>query len=178
MIVGLDVSTSCVGVCILCDDGSLKSIHHIDLRKEKNFYKKVKMVLEFLLDGEPSLRSCSGFKFFVEAPLLVFKMKASMASTIALLQRFNAAVCYAIYSTWNMEPKHISVISARKAVGITLPKKKKKAEIKPIVFEYVKSLGVVPESSWAYKKTGRPKDWVYDRCDAFVVARAAYLLPE
>jgi len=172
MIVGLDISTSCTGISLLYDDGTYFSIHHVDMKDEKSFYKKVDMVIKKLLEIVPFPYPVP--KFYVEAPLLVFKMRASMASTIALLQRFNAAVCYAIYSLWKIEPIHVSVISARKTVGIEMPKKKKKAQIKPIVFAYVRSLKVIPESEWAFKKTGNPKDWVYDRCDAYVIARAAY----
>lgn len=172
----MDISTSCTGICLLGDDGSFRSVCHVDLKKEKNFYKKVDMVIETLIATLQDTKE--EFKFYVEAPLLVFKMKASMASTIALLQRFNSAVCYAIYSKWNIEPKHISVLSARKTVGLTLPKKKKKKEIKPLVFQFVKSLSVIPDSHWVYKRTGTPKDFCYDECDALVIARAAYLLKD
>jgi hypothetical protein len=171
-IIGLDISTSCTGICVLDDDGTFRSLHHVDLSDEKDFYKKVDRVLAAMHGADILYHHPTAI--FVEAPLLVFKMKASMASTIALLQRFNACVCYSIYKSYPITPRHISVVSARKIVGLSLPKKKKKAEIKPMVFEFVKSLKVIPESHWQYKKTGNPKDWVYDECDAYVVARAGY----
>jgi len=99
-----------------------------------------------------------------------------MASTIALLQRFNACICYSIYSRFLSEPKLISVISARKLLGITTPKKVKKKVAKHHVFECVKAFGSIPDGQWAYKKTGTPKDWCYDRADAYVIARAGYIL--
>lgn len=169
MIVGLDISTSCVGVSLLNDDGSFHSIHHIELSKEKSFYKKVQAVLEFLLDGSPNLRNHDNLKFYVEEPLKMFKSNASMAQTISLLQRFNAACCFAIYWTWHIEPKLISVITARKTIGIKVPKK---VNTKMFVWEVVKN--ELPASTWAYKKTGKPKDWCYDRADAYVISRAAY----
>lgn len=172
MIVGLDISTSCIGICLLNDDGSFHSIHHVELKKEKNFYKKVDKFLDFILkDLKLTEHEC---KFFVEEPLKMFKFRASMAQTIALLQRFNASCCFMIYWTWLQEPNLISVVSARKTLGIVLPKKRKTKDTKQMVFEAVKAMNVIPEDAWTYKKTGRPKDWVYDRVDAYVIARAAY----
>jgi len=172
MIVGIDISTSCTGICLLNDDGTLHSIHHVELKKEKNFYKKVDMVIHFL-DSQLQLLS-PDIRFYIEAPLLMFKMRSSMASTIALLQKFNACVCYGIYCAYRLQPKLISVISARKALGISIPKKTKKKDSKHMVFEQVRARKAIPESTWIYKKTGRPKDWCYDRADAYVIARAAY----
>ena len=175
MLIGLDISTSCTGICLLNDDGSFNSIHHIELKKEKNFYKKIDMVLDFI-DHIIELKSKVGdvVRFYVEAPLLHFKMKASMASVLALLQKFNACVCYGLYLKYGHEPKLISVISARKMLGISIPKKTKKKDSKLMVFNQVKAMNVIPEINWTYKKTGRPKDFCFDRCDAFVIARSAY----
>ena len=42
MILGLDISTSITGYTLLENDGTLNKIGHIDLRKEKNFFKSSK----------------------------------------------------------------------------------------------------------------------------------------
>lgn len=171
MIVGIDISTSCTGICVLNDNGTLHSIHHIELKKISSFYQKVEAVIGLIIH---ELKLPPEARFFVEAPLLHFKMKASMASTIALLQRFNACVCYSIFRAYGAEPKMVSVISARKTIGLSVPKKIKKKEAKHLIFEQIRARNVIPEDAWSWKKTGRPKDWCYDRADAYVIARAAY----
>lgn len=172
-IIGLDLSTSICGICILNDDGTYSSVGYLELKKEKNLYRKADLFKKFLLE---KTKGYDNIKFIVEAPLLMFKMRASMASTIALLNKWNAVCCFQIYSIFGQEPTMVNVNTARKTIGLFLPKKKKRAEIKPMVFQYVKSLKIVPESVWVYKKTGRPKDWVYDICDATVVALSGKIL--
>jgi hypothetical protein len=171
--VGLDISTSIIGFCALDESGNLLDIDHLVLKKEKSLYKKVDLFRAFIVK---KTKNFSDIKFFVEAPLLMFKMKASMASVIALLQKFNALCCFQIYSIWNVEPILLNVASVRKTIGISLPKKKKKSEIKPIIFNHIKSLKIIPESHWTYKKTGTLKDHHYDECDACVVVKGGYIL--
>ena len=43
MIVGLDVSTSITGVCLLDNDGMFVEASYIDLRKEKDFIQKCEL---------------------------------------------------------------------------------------------------------------------------------------
>lgn len=172
MIVGLDLSTSCTGIAVLNDDGSFHSIHYVELKKIKSFYQKVDAVLGFLVHN---LQLPEDTKFYIEAPLLHFKMKASMASTLALLQKFNACVCYGIYRAFGVEPTLINVISARKLIGLDLPKKRNKKETKPMILTYVRGMNIVPEDFWKLKKTGRAMDWCFDAADAFVVAYSSFL---
>ena len=44
MILGLDISTSITGYTILNFEGNILACNHIDLRKEKDFFKKVEIV--------------------------------------------------------------------------------------------------------------------------------------
>ena len=43
MILGLDISASITGYCILGDDGLIIDQGHIDLRKEKDLFHKVQI---------------------------------------------------------------------------------------------------------------------------------------
>lgn len=171
MWVGLDISTSVVGFCALNEDGSLCDLDHLDLKKELNFYKKVELFKDFIVSKTKNL---SDIKFFVEEPLLMHS--TSMAQVVCLLQRFNACCCFQLYSVFGHQPTLINVLSARKALGITIPKEVKKAKgTKHYIFDHVRGLKIVPEDHWMYKKTKKPKDWVYDECDAVVIAYSAYL---
>ena len=44
MILGMDISTSCTGFCVLNDDGDPVHLTHIDLVKIENFFDKAKAV--------------------------------------------------------------------------------------------------------------------------------------
>jgi len=48
MILGLDISTSITGYTVLDYDGNIAVCDHIDLRKEKNFFKKARIVQLYL----------------------------------------------------------------------------------------------------------------------------------
>ena len=50
MILGLDVSTSCTGWCLLKEDGSFVDLGYISLNKEKNLFEKALIVRNSLSD--------------------------------------------------------------------------------------------------------------------------------
>lgn len=155
------------------DDGSFRDIGHLDLSKLDSLFMKVDYFRTFI-------KMCEYFKgdvkIYVEAPLMGFAANKSTIHTIILLQKFNALCCYNLYLLLNKEPTVISESTVRKACGIIIPKKTKRDDKKKIVLAHVRVLNQVPESTWAFKKTGNPKDWCFDRADSFVVARGAYKL--
>jgi len=170
MILGFDISTRYIGWCILDDSGRFVDIGHLDLTKEEDFYAKVDSFCS-LFSGD-IMWGHKYYTVFVEEPVKMFKSNASMAQTIALLQRFNAACCYEIYKILGTKPTLIMEPSARKKAGIKVPKGVKGKDKKKFVLEHIQSLGVVPENKWVLKRTGNPKDWCFDQADAFVVALA------
>jgi hypothetical protein len=70
-----------------------------------------------------------------------------------------------------IRPTLISSSRARKLNGIKLIRGQ---NTKMQIFEQVRALKVIPESTWVYKRTGNPKDYVFDMVDAFVVATAGF----
>jgi hypothetical protein len=172
-IIGLDISTSNIGYTVLDNNGRHKITDHIDLTNldslflKADLFKKFVRLSEFFRD-HPTI--------YVETPLMGFKVKQSMIQTIILLQKFNVLCCYGIYNLLDKEPIMIPEQTARKAVGITIPKGLKRDDKKKMVLAHVRAMNVIPESTWAFKKTGNPKDWCFDRADSFVVAYGAYKL--
>jgi hypothetical protein len=169
IILGLDISTSCIGWCALDEAGSYMDVGHLDLSKEKNFYKKVDTFVQFL-DYIGFDKPGVDAKVFIEEPLKMFMANKSMAQTIAVLQSFNAACRYVLYLKTKIQPVMIMATSARKAAGISVPKGVKGKATKLFILDYVKSLNIIPENKWGVKKTGNPKDYCFDQADAFVVA--------
>ncbi len=172
MIFGFDISTSYIGYTVLDNDGKFFDINHLDLTKIETLYLKGDVFKKFLKSAE-YFKLDKKNSYFIEEPLMAFKANASMAHTIAILQRFNAICSYQLYELTKQQPIHLNVISARSKLGCSVPRGTKP---KPFIFDYVKATGQVPDSRWAYKKTGTPKDWCYDQADSFVIAKAGIIM--
>lgn len=79
-------------------------------------------------------------------------------------------ISWMVYSVFCNDITYLHAVSARKALGIKREKGKKGKEL---VFDYIKE-----NEKWfpiVYKKTGAPKDWIFDRMDAWVMGRAGFL---
>jgi hypothetical protein len=163
MILGLDISTATIGHCCLNDDGSFVSIGYLNLKKEKNFYKKLDIFCDFV----KKIDTTSNIEIFVEEPVKAFKTNFSMAQTISKLTAFNSACCYILYSLLKVEPKTVMASSARKTVGISVHRGE---NVKQVVLQFVQDCAIIPIETWKMKKTGKPKDFCFDMADAYVVA--------
>jgi len=168
MILGLDLSSTCIGWCILSDNGSVEHIHYLDLKKLDDLYAKADYFSAFLRETKEKYAID---KVFIEEPVQVYS--TSTAKIISLLQRWNGMASLCIYNTMGIQPFLISSHAARKAVGIKVPRGVK---TKQYVYDCLKVLNVIPENVFEYKKTGTPKESNFDICDAYVVAKAGYLL--
>lgn len=168
MLLGLDISTSCIGYCVLSTQEELIDVGYIDLHKEKCFYQKCDKFVSFL---DNNFKSYDIRHIWVEEPVKMFQNNASMAQTITKLQRFNAVCCYMLYLHYSQVPGLIMPASARKLAGIKVPKK---SNTKMLVLEHVQRLNKIPNEKWVLKRTGRPKDFCFDMADAFIVAVAGF----
>jgi len=175
MILGFDVSTTCIGWCLLRDDGGYLDAGYLQLDKLPNEYEKMKTFKKFLRHLHEDLQvkgDGTKLKICVEEPLRMFKTKSSMAQTIAMLQRFNGMICYSIYLNMKLKPILINPNSARKLAGIHVDRSLGQ-KAKQVVLEHVQSLNIFP---FEFKKTGKPKNFMYDMCDAYIVSQAGLKL--
>ena len=122
MILGLDVSTSCTGWCLLEEDGSFVNLGYISLSKERNLFEKALIVKETL--------SFLHIKYdidtvFIEENLQAFRPGLSSAKTLLTLARFNGIVGYLSQQEFFCEPVYINVNVARKSVGLKIIRKSK-----------------------------------------------------
>jgi len=166
MILGLDVSTSIVGVCVLEND---KIVHtaYIDLRKIKNFFEKAHRVEAALKDIKKDFKI---EYIYIEQALMFFRRGGSTAKTMSILQRFNGIVSWICYNVYDMEPNYITPIGARSKCGIKVKRGQKAKEVVMKHFLDNEDFGIV------YTKKGNIQKYCYDMADAIVVARAGYYL--
>jgi len=173
LIIGLDVSTSVTGVCIL-DGERISYLDRIQFRPAQTFWQKsddVARELTRLKDTYPD----SSWRLVLEEPLLGFQKGMSSATTITTLMRFNGIVSYIGRGVFGVDPEYLGSAHARKLCGIKMQRTALAGmNGKEQVFKYM-SENDLKDISWPKKKNGTPVDWSRDATDAYVIARAAFL---
>lgn len=162
MILGLDVSTSIIGVCLLEDDKIVKT-DYIDLRKVSGLLHKAKVVEDYIIHN---LKEREIEHVFIEQALMFFRRGGSTAKTMSVLQNFNGVVSWLCFKLLELEPQYVTPISARSKCGIKVPRGKKAKEV---VMEHFLESGEFPID---YTRYGNVQKYCYDIADAVVVARA------
>ena len=176
MILGLDISTSSTGWCLVDDLGNLVQMGFIDLKKEKSTFKKSVKVKNTLseISNQNNIE-----KVFIEENLQSFRSGFSSAQTLSTLARFNGIVSYLCFEIFNSEPEFLNVNSSRKKLGIKVQREKVCGiSTKQQVLDWVSTC--LPGYEWPKKilKSGpRAGQEVlvpgcYDMADAYVIAVA------
>jgi Holliday junction resolvasome RuvABC endonuclease subunit len=173
MILGLDVSTSKTGWCLLSSEGSLVKMG-CTVHAEGTLFDKVEALMSDLIEV---LQDQQGVEIVIEEPLLRFAKGMSSASTLLTLNRYNGMVTYACWRDLKIQPTHLNVIFARRRLGI---KKEKGDNVKEIVMKW--AADQERDFQWPTKVISRGKragetvfePYCYDVADAYVMARAAH----
>jgi len=176
LVLALDISTSITGYCVF-NEWNCVQIGHIDLRKEKDFFKKIDIVKEKIIE----LHKTYSFKSVaIEEAFQSFGRGLSSAKTLFTLAKFNGTIQYIVF-TLGLKPTVINVNNARKTVGIKINKKNKDKNTKEQVLEQVQVLNST--IIWPKRILSRgPRkgveifdDCCYDMADAYVIGKA-YLI--
>lgn len=195
---GLDVSTACIGICILIDDGSehgkIVELTHINpkvsskIKGIEQLFLKKKIFEEFLV----KYKDFGIDNVVIEEPLL----RSNNVNTVSTLLRFNGMISDCVYNVLGIVPEYISSYDARKysfpeLMAIRKYGKDEKQynfskiekeikEAKLVLFgsypwtidKKVVIQGKVseffPSIDWLYDKKGELKKENFDACDAYV----------
>jgi hypothetical protein len=198
IILGLDVSTQTIGVCLLEDDGSefgkILELTHIKpktprkTKDDEKIYIKKRIFKEFI----QKYKNMGITNVIVEEPL----MRSNNINTVSTLLRFNGMVSDCIYEELGVVPQYISSYDARKYSFPELmsirkygkdekqyPLSKIEKEIKDSKFVLFggypwmidkkivmqgKVSEIFPNIEWIYGKNGELKKENYDATDAYV----------
>ena len=176
MILGLDISTSITGWCLLEKSGKFHSMGFVDLKKQKGMFLKSIRVKEFLDEISKNIQID---KVFIEENLQSFRSGFSSAQTLSTLARFNGVVSYLCFDKFKTEPFFLNVNSSRKKLGIKVEREKVCGiSTKQQVLNWASMS--LPDYEWPTKKlkSGPRKGQVvleqgcYDMADAYVIALA------
>lgn len=195
---GLDVSTSTIGVCIVLDDGSdygkILELTHISpkipskIKGIESLFIKKKIFEEFIV----KFKDFGIDEIVIEEPLL----RSNNVNTVGTLLRFNGMISDCVYNILGIVPHYIYSYDARKYSFPTLMSirkygkdekqydyKKIKKEIqqcKMVLFgDYPWTIDkktviqgnvseLFPDVPWIYNKKGELKKENFDASDAYV----------
>jgi hypothetical protein len=175
---GLDISTSIVGICLLDSDKDLVDLLSINLKKIKCIFSKSNAVRDEFTKIKNKYSFTEDFNISIEESFQSFRKGFSSAKTLSQLNRFNGIVSYLSADVFSVIPTYINVNSARKNLEIKI-NKKLEVSTKEQVFQWVKN-NLKDDFDWPMKtlKSGPNKGLVkfdescYDMSDAYVICKA------
>ena len=172
MILGLDISTSIVGVAVI-DERRLVLSAHWDISKADTLFTKAEAIGAELwqIRNEYNIEHV-----FVETALKKFIPGRSRADTLMKLAKFNGIVSWMCYDSFNIEPKYLNVNSARSLYGLSFARGTKGPLRKKMVIEAVIEK---EKNAFTYEMARGGKNYkkgTDDRADAIVIARAGEFL--
>jgi len=185
IILGLDVSTSVTGVCVVDsaiapdEKGShIIVLDAIEFKKCKTLWDKADVVSKYMSDmvrgsfDDRSRMPLCPDRIVLEEALMSFRPGMSSAQTISTLLRFNGIVSFIGRNIFKCEPEYIGSAHARKLCGIKLLRTGIAGPQKEQVFKHMAEHDL-KHVVWPVKKSGKIVDSSRDSCDAYVIARAA-----
>ncbi len=172
ILLGLDISTSCTGYCIIStDDRKIIEAGGIKLSHKKSLFEKAQLVREKIKEIKTKHEVGS---IAIEENLQSFRSGMSSAKTLQSLAKFNGIVCYLVESLLNIEPSLVNVISARSKLSIKINRKAKEST-KEQVLSWVKQHRSFKDFDWPKKKlkSGPRMNMVIDDPSCYDIADAA-----
>ena len=110
VILGLDISTTCVGYAFT-KDKEILDMGFIDIKKFKTYREKAFFILS-KLDKNKYIDGVE--KIYVEDNLSGFAGGFTSQQTIVKLAKFNAVLCFVIEDALDIEVKNVNPMTARK----------------------------------------------------------------
>ena len=170
VILGLDVSTSKVGLCIMDYECKLLESEAIKLKTADELEDRC-IFLENYLNDINNKEYCIK-SIFIESPFIMFSGGKTTAVTMSKLQRFNGMVSYMTRRSFEIQPVLIAANKARGLVGLKI---KRGENTKQKVIEHIERK-YPNEFTYELTRYGNPKPGTDDRADAVVIAWAGLLL--
>jgi Holliday junction resolvasome RuvABC endonuclease subunit len=174
MLLGLDISTTMVGVAIVNPETkNLECSLGWDISKLDTLFEKAEFIGAHLYE----IRSKYDITHvFIETALKKFLPGKSRADTIIKLAKFNGIISWMCYECYDILPTFINVNTARSLYGLSFPRGTKGPQRKKMVIE-----SVIEREKMSFKyefaRGGKNyKKGTDDRADAVVIVRAGEFL--
>ena len=165
IILGLDISSSRIGYCLINENEDLLLVDEIKLKSSQSLEERAdifKNTMEIIKEHSEVNH------VFIEQPFMAFSGGKTTAATMAKLQRFNGMCSYVVHSLFGSPA---ALLQANKARGLVDLKIKRGENTKLKVIEWVQEK--YPTSFLVeYTRHGNPKPGTDDKADAVVIANA------
>ena len=183
LVLGLDISTSITGYCLINTEmplgHRLVEADGLIISHEKDTYTKSVIIRESFLKLSKKHKID---KIVVEENLQAFRRGLSSAKTLSTLARFNGIVCFIAQDVFQIPIEMVNVNSARARAGLKVDRKSD-VTIKDQIVEWTRSQPDFSSFCWPTKKlkSGPRKGLVilqskcYDIADAAVVCLSSTL---
>jgi len=165
IILGLDISSSRIGYCLINEKEELLLVDEIKLKPSQSLEERA----DIFKDTMKIIKEHSEVEYvFIEQPFIAFSGGKTTAATMAKLQRFNGMCSYVVHDLFSHTP---TLIQANKARGLVGLKIKRGSKTKLKVIEWV-SEKYPKEFIVEYTRHGNPKPGTDDKADAIIIANA------
>ena len=172
MILGLDISTSVVGIAMFNESYTLQELSYVKFKNGTNLFIKLDEFIEFF---ESKYNDTKINHIHIEEPLKAFKGKFSNADTIQKLTQMNSMISGYLYKKYRIQPLYFNVNTARSIVFPELKMPKSHPNKKHLIWEAV--MKAEPKVIWLYSsKNHALRDVNFDMCDAWVAGMASILM--
>ena len=168
IILGLDISSSRIGYCLINEDEELLLVDEIKLKSSQSLEERADIFKKEMECIKRSLQQQEVDYVFIEQPFMAFSGGKTTAATMAKLQRFNGMCSYVVHSLFGSPA---TLIQANKARGLVDLKIKRGENTKLKVIEWVQEK-YPTEFLVEYTRHGNPKPGTDDKADAVVIANA------
>jgi hypothetical protein len=175
-ILGLDVSTKCIGVALFeMSTSKLLEVTHVSPKIKPQPEDKIEELIKKADIFKKFLESYSNLgitSIIIEEPLL----NSNNIYTVGTLIRFNSMILKICYDVLGVVPKFISTYNARKYAfpdllgpndkgrNVLFGEYPKDVDKKIVIWEHVNA--VCPEAKWLYDKNGKLKKENFDMSDS------------
>lgn len=173
MILGLDISTSVVGIAMFNSETyALQEMSYVKFKNGTNLFVKLNEFIDFF---EKNYDNSKITHIHIEEPLKKFKGKFSNADTIQKLTQMNSMISGYLFLKHKIEPLYFNVQTARSVVFPELKIPQSHPNKKHLIWESV--MKAEPKITWLYSnRTHALKDVNFDMCDAYVSGMAGIIM--
>jgi hypothetical protein len=179
-ILGLDVSTKCIGICLFdIESKNLLELTHISPKvKTENKIHELMLKAEVFREKIKSYVGLGITTVVIEEPLL----GSNNVYTVGTLMRYNTLICKEVYDVLGVIPELITTYNSRKFAFPFFVKENDKGKFvlfggypkdidkKMLVWEQVAKRE--PQINWLYTKNNTLKKENFDMSDSYVCALA------
>ena len=165
IILGLDISSSRIGYCLINEDEDLLLVDEIKLKPSQSLEERA----DIFKNTMKIIKEHSEVDYvFIEQPFMAFSGGKTTAATMAKLQRFNGMCSYVVHDLFGSPAAQLQANKARGLVGLKI---KRGDNTKLKVIEWVSTK--YPQTFLVeYTRHGNPKPGTDDKADAIVIANA------